>query len=107
MIWSGLVWSGCLCAGLSGLVWSGLVWSGLVWSGLVWSGLVWSGLVWSGLVWSGLVCLSGLSSFSSCFLFCFLSQILRFRHKGDRSEEHTSELQSLSHLICRLLLENK
>src|SRR5258705_5948049 len=25
----------------------------------------------------------------------------------DRSEEHTSELQSLRHLVCRLLLENK
>ena len=24
-----------------------------------------------------------------------------------RSEEHTSELQSLSHLVCRLLLEKK
>src|ERR1039458_2041833 len=27
--------------------------------------------------------------------------------KGDRSEEHTSELQSLRHLVCRLLLEKK
>src|SRR2546430_11373782 len=26
---------------------------------------------------------------------------------GDRSEEHTSELQSQSHLVCRLLLEKK
>src|SRR5690625_6023953 len=26
---------------------------------------------------------------------------------GDRSEEHTSELQSRSHLVCRLLLEKK
>src|SRR3989442_2496787 len=25
----------------------------------------------------------------------------------DRSEEHTSELQSRPHLVCRLLLENK
>src|SRR5690625_6614144 len=25
----------------------------------------------------------------------------------DRSEEHTSELQSRGHLVCRLLLENK
>src|SRR5262245_62750580 len=25
---------------------------------------------------------------------------------GARSEEHTSELQSLRHLVCRLLLEN-
>src|SRR5436853_3917721 len=29
---------------------------------------------------------------------------LRFRR---RSEEHTSELQSLRHLVCRLLLEKK
>src|SRR5262245_64857710 len=27
--------------------------------------------------------------------------------KGWRSEEHTSELQSLRHLVCRLLLEKK
>src|SRR5205814_8076245 len=29
------------------------------------------------------------------------------RHCGTRSEEHTSELQSLRHLVCRLLLEKK
>src|SRR5258705_2259447 len=28
-------------------------------------------------------------------------------HLPDRSEEHTSELQSLRHLVCRLLLEKK
>src|SRR2546425_1649572 len=27
--------------------------------------------------------------------------------KADRSEEHTSELQSLAYLVCRLLLEKK
>src|SRR5258705_8422183 len=27
--------------------------------------------------------------------------------QNDRSEEHTSELQSLRHLVCRLLLEKK
>src|SRR5438093_13351237 len=26
---------------------------------------------------------------------------------GDRSEEHTSELQSLTNLVCRLLIEKK
>src|ERR1035441_10932910 len=31
----------------------------------------------------------------------------RFLEHGYRSEEHTSELQSLRHLVCRLLLENK
>src|SRR5262245_63855840 len=29
------------------------------------------------------------------------------RHPAARSEEHTSELQSLRHLVCRLLLEKK
>src|SRR2546425_8946274 len=29
------------------------------------------------------------------------------RAAGDRSEEHTSELQSLAYLVCRLLLEKK
>src|SRR5437899_4574462 len=31
----------------------------------------------------------------------------RPRLEGNRSEEHTSELQSLRHLVCRLLLEKK
>src|SRR4051794_41744653 len=31
----------------------------------------------------------------------------RARVGGDRSEEHTSELQSPVHLVCRLLLEKK
>src|SRR2546422_4212553 len=30
-----------------------------------------------------------------------------FLHPGPRSEEHTSELQSRLHLVCRLLLEKK
>src|SRR5207253_10363167 len=29
------------------------------------------------------------------------------RRRGARSEEHTSELQSRGHLVCRLLLEKK
>src|SRR5690625_5522362 len=33
---------------------------------------------------------------------------LRYPHQWqDRSEEHTSELQSRGHLVCRLLLEKK
>src|SRR2546429_7314522 len=32
---------------------------------------------------------------------------LRGGHVGMRSEEHTSELQSRLHLVCRLLLEKK
>src|SRR2546430_10293807 len=31
----------------------------------------------------------------------------RTRSRGSRSEEHTSELQSQSNLVCRLLLEKK
>src|SRR5439155_26935538 len=31
----------------------------------------------------------------------------RLRSPGNRSEEHTSELQSRGHLVCRLLLEKK
>src|SRR5438270_6483921 len=33
--------------------------------------------------------------------------LLRFRNSSVRSEEHTSELQSQSNLVCRLLLEKK
>src|SRR5260221_9079173 len=38
-----------------------------------------------------------------------IAPLLRFleRSKGARSEEHTSELQSHSDLVCRLLLEKK
>src|SRR5258705_7916032 len=32
---------------------------------------------------------------------------IRLKAIRDRSEEHTSELQSLRHLVCRLLLEKK
>ena len=31
----------------------------------------------------------------------------RYLDKGERSEEHTSELQSPDNLVCRLLLEKK
>src|SRR5258708_14047313 len=33
--------------------------------------------------------------------------LCRALHGNDRSEEHTSELQSPDHLVCRLLLEKK
>src|SRR2546422_2097351 len=33
--------------------------------------------------------------------------ISRHGRRGQRSEEHTSELQSRLHLVCRLLLEKK
>src|SRR5437016_10277959 len=35
------------------------------------------------------------------------SSTIRCRHRSSRSEEHTSELQSLTNLVCRLLLEKK
>src|SRR2546425_7251482 len=39
---------------------------------------------------------------SSTSLSCMRSELL-----AGRSEEHTSELQSLAYLVCRLLLEKK
>src|SRR5205823_9677145 len=41
---------------------------------------------------------------ASCAGFCWL---MRMRFSSRRSEEHTSELQSLAYLVCRLLLEKK
>src|SRR2546425_3922537 len=42
------------------------------------------------------------------FLACARNQIELVPLLGDpRSEEHTSELQSLAYLVCRLLLEKK
>src|SRR2546421_8895159 len=37
----------------------------------------------------------------------FLRRLNRRETQGTRSEEHTSELQSRSDLVCRLLLEKK
>src|SRR5471030_3453107 len=37
----------------------------------------------------------------------FVSKTMRWLPLRLRSEEHTSELQSLRHLVCRLLLEKK
>src|SRR2546430_12481795 len=36
-----------------------------------------------------------------------LGRVVHSLDLGDRSEEHTSELQSQSNLVCRLLLEKK
>src|SRR2546422_6860470 len=38
---------------------------------------------------------------------CMLETSSRSRRAASRSEEHTSELQSRLHLVCRLLLEKK
>src|SRR2546425_5836080 len=40
-------------------------------------------------------------------LFHFFSHSFNLLHFPPRSEEHTSELQSLAYLVCRLLLEKK
>src|SRR5690554_7630047 len=40
-------------------------------------------------------------------LVCFSSSEFHHDNSGQRSEEHTSELQSRPHLVCRLLLEKK
>src|SRR2546422_4215313 len=42
---------------------------------------------------------------ASLVLAAFLQPVIQFAQK--RSEEHTSELQSRLHLVCRLLLEKK
>src|SRR3989449_6320549 len=41
------------------------------------------------------------------FAYSFLIRKLRWVPLAARSEEHTSELQSRLHLVCRLLLEKK
>src|SRR2546430_6885579 len=38
---------------------------------------------------------------------CMVRALERTMHELSRSEEHTSELQSQSNLVCRLLLEKK
>src|ERR1041385_1398040 len=38
-------------------------------------------------------------------LICYLETTYKLKFQDDRSEEHTSELQSRLHLVCRLLLE--
>src|SRR5437763_12298617 len=42
----------------------------------------------------------------SLVLFALTLLVVR-DHQGERSEEHTSELQSPMYLVCRLLLEKK
>src|SRR2546430_12854746 len=63
--------------------------------------------------WTGLRQAGRLSELSGAAICCAhhgLSLLIR-AHVGDethtRSEEHTSELQSQSNLVCRLLLEKK
>src|SRR2546422_7403343 len=46
---------------------------------------------------------------SIIFLYCFVEGVRETvkEYDAQRSEEHTSELQSRLHLVCRLLLEKK
>src|SRR2546422_3927354 len=53
---------------------------------------------------------SDFSEQSGSFRFEYMSNELQFQYvipRLKRSEEHTSELQSRLHLVCRLLLEKK
>src|SRR5689334_24809417 len=48
-----------------------------------------------------------IQSFTTAIMWTVSSQKVNSRSQGLRSEEHTSELQSQFHLVCRLLLEKK
>src|SRR5690606_41036083 len=49
----------------------------------------------------------GIDSTSADIVYFFEHQALKQKGLLDRSEEHTSELQSRENLVCRLLLEKK
>src|SRR5699024_12335067 len=51
--------------------------------------------------------LASLAFIFLCFDRLLNNQAIDFISRGDRSEEHTSELQSRFDLVCRLLLEKK
>src|SRR5256885_4419262 len=59
--------------------WNGMEWNGTERNGKEWNGMNPNGMEWIGMEWNGI----------------------------NRSEEHTSELQSPCNLVCRLLLEKK
>src|SRR3712207_8333781 len=48
---------------------------------------------------------TGLAAFGA--LVTFVSTVVLLALRFERSEEHTSELQSRQYLVCRLLLEKK
>src|SRR5437899_6496894 len=50
---------------------------------------------------------AALAAGEMCLVRLEVVAIERVEGVGGRSEEHTSELQSLRHLVCRLLLEKK
>src|SRR3712207_8234059 len=57
----------------------------------------------AGEYWFTLPCLTILASWAVLLIMYSLSPEIQF----DRSEEHTSELQSRQYIVCRLLLEKK
>src|SRR5438046_6285564 len=57
--------------------------------------------------WSSDVCSSDLNSVQTGTYGGSPHVNVRCVNSGVRSEEHTSELQSLTNLVCRLLLEKK
>src|SRR5687767_15562946 len=57
---------------------------------------------WQTLRFAAFLCKPGPSAKSRVFVSPTLLEV-----KHGRSEEHTSELQSLAYLVCRLLLEKK
>src|SRR5205814_9898607 len=52
-------------------------------------------------------CLSTWSAATISAAGCTRTSVRSWARNCSRSEEHTSELQSLRHLVCRLLLEKK
>src|SRR2546425_4080995 len=55
----------------------------------------------------GIARIYGLTSAMAGEMLEFTSSETGEKVTGQRSEEHTSELQSLAYLVCRLLLEKK
>src|SRR5690625_5611415 len=74
--------------------------------------ITWNGIV-MGVLASGFWLLVGWLVLKAGKLLDNISSSKRIKYdpnvsyEGDRSEEHTSELQSRGHLVCRLLLEKK
>src|SRR5690554_5711079 len=53
--------------------------------------------------WFGITAVAGFSSWARTIVY----DNIKVQFQAGRSEEHTSELQSRPHLVCRLLLEKK
>src|SRR5690554_6992177 len=58
-------------------------------------------------IWGAVTCWLGTPSVASCLARPMKRLQPRLNRFCKRSEEHTSELQSRPHLVCRLLLEKK